>query len=167
MVAILSATVTGWKSELGPNVAQFWDGLTPWRFIFVLSIGYLVWWWVDRSALKRSLWLTEAKGAMDSYGTRLEAVIATHETALAASRADWARQLRELIEDAVQYKANDATLQAEAKARSEADAVMNQNQETLRILFEGLRDGFGPRIEKLEQRIKNPAPTSTPPESTT
>lgn len=40
----------------------------------------------------------------------LDAVIRAFETKLAYERTEWARQLRELIEDAVQYKANLATV---------------------------------------------------------
>jgi hypothetical protein len=131
VAGILTGIVTGWKSEWMPAIVHFWDALTLWRFGFIISLGYLLWWWVDRRTLKRSQWLSEAKGAIDSYGVRLDTVIATHEAKLAASRTDWARQLRELIEDAVQYKANLATVQAEAKARIQADAEINRKLDEL------------------------------------
>jgi hypothetical protein len=128
VVGIVAALVTGWKAELKPFIATSWswfvDGPTPWRFGFALSIGYLLWWWIDRSTLKRQHWIKEAKDAMG-------VVIAEHRRLLATDRAEWARQLREIVEDAVQYKANLATVQAEAKARIEADAEIIQRLEAI------------------------------------
>jgi hypothetical protein len=130
VVGIVAATITGWRSELKPFAIWFWDGLTPWRFIFVISVGYLVWWWIDRRALKRKDWLRESKAATDlaiaGSLSDLNAVITANERALAVNRTEWANQLREMIEEAVEYKANLATVQLEAKERTEADAAINR-----------------------------------------
>jgi hypothetical protein len=80
----------------------------------------------------------------------VNAVIARHKATLETSRAEWARQLMEMIENAVEYKANLATVQAEAEARTSADARMGARFDTLDIALK-FKWEF---LENLEKRIK-------------
>ena len=137
---LAAAIITGWKSEWLPMlksfVDSFWNGLTPWRFGFVLSIGYLLWWWIDRIRLKRVHWVKEARSTTEiavlAYRSdltdmvtrsesRLTDIITSFEARLEISRVEWARQLRCIVEDEVRH-----IMQAEAKARADADALINR-----------------------------------------
>jgi hypothetical protein len=123
---------------LNPAVRKF--AANPWAWVYTIWTISVVVWAVDRYR-RVNRWLqrygaglatlirnheTANEMANERHDTAMQAMIAANEKQLATNRSEWARQLREMIEDAVEYKANLETVQKEAAERAEADAAMDQ-----------------------------------------
>jgi hypothetical protein len=113
-----------------------------WNCVYFIWLCYLIYYLVYRYMCAK-LWLkaykreiNDSKDSLNSSITageaRMDATIQEFKASLDNSRAAWARQLRELIEDAVQYKANLATVEKEAKDRAEADSEINRQIDAIR-----------------------------------
>jgi hypothetical protein len=113
-----------------------------WAWVYFIWLCYLIYYLVYRY-IRAKRWLKAYKREINDFKdslnssitggeARMDATIQEFKASLDNSRAEWARKLRELIEDAVQYKANLATVEKEAKDRAEADSEINRQLDAIR-----------------------------------
>ena len=103
--------------------------LNGWNWFYLLSACVCGAYLIDRYIRARR-WMGTYKSSLNAFEANLrmslDSVVKENEDRLRIDRVDWARQLRDLIDDAVQYKANLATVEKEHNDRIEAEAIINK-----------------------------------------
>jgi len=132
---ILAVVVLGFKAELKPILIGWWDGITPWRFLFVVSLLGLAG-WVLNYLIER--WKVQADriAKLEDSLTAMDLAVRVIAGKLRDTENKFEKELK-AIRDGLANEAGTARLEASNLSR----------------LLDGMREDFGRHLGELDHKL--------------